>query len=64
MSSHQEEPDTDPFQARDPIARFWEAALNRLKIQAGRATSAPSNAVKVKMGPVRVVWSSADEEPD
>jgi hypothetical protein len=46
MSSHQEEPDTDAFPTRDQIARFWEAALERLKIQAERAASAPSDAVK------------------
>jgi hypothetical protein len=64
MSSHQEEPDTDAFPTRDQIARFWEAALERLKIQAERAASAPSDAVKVKMGPIRVVWNSADQEPE
>ncbi len=58
MSSNDELPDGQVDQSYEGIAEFWEAALERVKLQAERAASPNSDPLRVSMKPLRVIWNS------
>jgi len=60
MSSN-DELSNGPFdQSYEGIAEFWEAALERVKRQAERV-SPKTDALRVSMNPLKVIWNSSKD---